>query len=73
MNQKDIKRTKEVIKIMKEKKIPKCPNCEEKLIKIEYGLAGKPENDEAILGGCVMFDDSPVYHCINCNKDFLRI
>lgn len=68
-------KTKEVIKIIKEKKKknPNCPNCGKKLAKIEYGLAGEePKNDDVVLGGCVVFDNSPVYHCKNCNKDFLE-
>lgn len=70
-----IEKTKEIIKILKKKKkeIPTCPNCNKKLAKIEYGLpAEKPKNDDIVLGGCVMFEDSPVYHCNNCNKDFMN-
>lgn len=68
-------KTKEVIRIIREKKEknPVCPNCGKKLAKIEYGLAGEePKNDDVVLGGCVVFDDSPTYHCKNCNKDFLE-
>ncbi len=51
-----------------------CPNCDNKLSLILYGLPTQEllDNlpDDVILGGCMLTGDDPVYHCPNCNKDY---
>jgi len=58
----------------------KCPNCGFKPIAVyQYGepyytpeLVQDLENNKIILGGCCFSDDSPLWHCTNCNSDFFR-
>ena len=56
-------------------KIIKCPNCNNKMIKIEYGMP----SDELIelsekgiiqLGGCTITDSDPIYYCKNCRRKY---
>ena len=56
----------------KESKPSKCPHCGSADIKkILYGMP-LPEVDlsKYIIGGCVAFDDSPVWGCVNCSAGF---
>ncbi len=54
----------------------KCPLCKGNLVPIIYGMpmddeiVKKHENKEILLGGCMIEQDSPKYHCYNCNKSF---
>jgi len=55
-----------------------CPFCKSKKVRgIIYGEIGfRDEQDEIefkkryVLGGCTISDDSPIFHCDNCSKDF---
>ena len=54
---------------------PKCPYCSSKLIEIVYGMPSpeafeKVEKGELYLGGCIIEDNQPKYHCNKCNKRF---
>ena len=56
---------------------PKCPNCGEKLLKIIYGMPGpdtieKVEQGEVFLGGCMISDSDPVYHCNICKRSYFE-
>ena len=53
----------------------KCPKCGKDLVDIIYGYPTPEcfdaEDEKKIyLGGCCTFDDSPKYHCFNCELDF---
>ena len=59
----------------KREKIIKCPNCNNKMIRIEYGMP----SDELIelsekgiihLGGCCIGEDDPIYYCKNCKRKY---
>ncbi len=55
---------------------PKCPNCGSlDTRKYLYGYPPANFNDkEFILGGDVLFESNPLYHCNNCGTDFgLRV
>ena len=55
-----------------------CPKCGSKNVaKILYGypafnekLKKQLDNGEIVLGGCVIFDEDPKYHCNDCKEDF---
>ena len=54
---------------------PKCPNCGSKLIEIIYGMPDsvigkKAINGEVFLGGCMVENDNPKYHCNNCERSY---
>jgi hypothetical protein len=57
---------------------PLCPKCQsENTCEILYGMQDytdeldrELESRKVHLGGCVMDDDSPVYHCNTCNAHF---
>ncbi len=60
-----------------EKEKPKCPQCgSERVRKYLYGLldpgfAARPDFDKLyIAGGCLIWPDSPHYHCDECGTDF---
>ena len=55
----------------------KCPECldEKSIITIEYGFPGqemreKYERGEIKLGGCVISEDNPEYHCNKCENEW---
>ena len=55
----------------------KCPKCGSKRVApILYGMPAydeelqrQLENEELYLGGCLMSEDAPEYHCFECGKD----
>lgn len=54
---------------------PKCPNCGNKMIKIEYGMCLPEEWEEAekgsiYLGGCCVEDIE--YHCNTCGRGYSK-
>ena len=54
---------------------PNCPNCGNKMLEIVYGMPGsdiieKVENGEIFLGGCMISECNPVYHCNNCRRSY---
>lgn len=56
---------------------PKCPNCGSKMLKIEYGMPGPEIIDKAkagriFLGGCMVEDENPEYHCNNCKRSYYK-
>ena len=56
-------------------KIIKCPNCNNKMIKIEYGMPSNElielsEKGIIHLGGCSISDDDPIYYCNNCKRKY---
>ena len=53
----------------------KCPNCENDLVKIIYGMPSsdiieKVKKKEVYIGGCEITDYVPIYHCYNCNRNY---
>ena len=53
----------------------KCPNCNNKLVEIVYGLPTvelmeKALKKEVSLGGCIIIGEMPRYHCLKCNKKY---
>lgn len=47
----------------------KCPTCQHEgtIRTIIYGMQLYPvDESKFLLGGCVIDEDSPKYHCINC-------
>lgn len=58
-------------------KKPACPQCRKSshVIPIVYGLPGKALMDESAqgkvkLGGCIVSDQNPQWHCKSCDKDW---
>jgi len=56
---------------------PKCPECGEKLLPIEYGMPGpdlfeKVEKGEVYIGGCIIEDIQPIYHCNKCRRNYFK-
>lgn len=53
-----------------------CPECgSDKVATILYGLITfEPENfpERYNMGGCEVFDDSPLYHCDDCHHEWGR-
>ena len=52
-----------------------CPKCREKIVPIVYGFPApetfeKAERKEVSLGGCMISEYNPKYHCYNCNRDY---
>ena len=55
-----------------------CPNCGNELSEIIYGkvnldddeLKKEIDDNKIILGGCVIYEDSPKYYCRFCNHYF---
>ena len=61
--------------IVKQVYMKKCPNCNNKLVEIVYGLPTvelmeKALKKEVSLGGCIIIGDMPRYHCLKCNKKY---
>ena len=53
----------------------KCPNCNNKLIEVVYGLPTvelmeKAEKNEVSLGWCIILGEMPRYHCLHCDKKY---
>lgn len=54
-----------------------CPNCSsENTVTIMYGKPAENllimiQNDQAMLGGCVINPDSPNMHCKDCGHEFI--
>ena len=53
----------------------KCPNCGFKLVEIIYGLPDsklgeKAKRGEVFLGGCMMEEENPKYHCNKCKRSY---
>ena len=56
---------------------PKCPNCGSKLLEIVYGMPDseigeKAMNGELFLGGCLIGEDNPKYHCNTCERSYFE-
>jgi len=56
---------------------PKCPNCNNKMIKIVYGMPDtdtmeKAQKGELFLGGCVIEEFQPEYHCNKCRRSYSK-
>ena len=56
-------------------KIIKCPNCNNKMIKIVYGMPSNElfelsEKGIILLGGCSISNDDPIYYCSNCRRKY---
>ena len=56
---------------------PKCPNCGGKLLEIVYGMPDsetgeKAMKEELFLGGCMIDDDNPKYHCNVCRRSYFK-
>ncbi len=54
---------------------PRCPNCTNKMIKIVYGMPDtdtmeKAQRGELFLGGCVIEEFQPEYHCNKCRRSY---
>ena len=54
-----------------------CPNCGKKLLDIVYGMPAsetieKSKKGELFLGGCMIEDKQPVYHCNNCRRSYSK-
>ena len=53
-----------------------CPSCKSNnVVPIAYGLPGFKMQEEAIqgkihLGGCVIEEDAPDFHCNDCERDW---
>lgn len=58
--------------------MPKCPKCGSKNIgRYMYGLPvfsdellKEIDSGKIILGGCIIMEGAPKYHCNDCNEDF---
>ena len=53
----------------------KCPYCDSSdgVRKFLYGMPyGGPDETKYVLGGCLVFDDSPDYKCLTCGLGFKR-
>jgi hypothetical protein len=63
---------------MKSYKKNKCPYCNSKdVAKILYGLPSfskklekELESGKLVLGGCCISEDSPLFHCNKCTKEW---
>ncbi len=53
-----------------------CPSCKShNVVQIAYGLPGLEMREEAVkgkihLGGCMIEDDSPDFHCNDCEREW---
>ncbi|MDH5756340.1 MAG: hypothetical protein OEZ55_06715 [Nitrospinota bacterium] len=58
---------------------PPCPECgADDILPIRYGMPGtemmrEMEEGKAVLGGCVIDEDAPVWLCRACNHKFGRL
>ena len=56
--------------------VKRCPRCNsEDVVPILYGLPGPEMTEESIrgrvvLGGCIVFPDTPDHTCRNCGHDW---
>jgi len=56
----------------------KCPFCNSKRVaEILYGMPAfskeleqELKDEKIFLGGCVIHDDIPLFHCFKCGKDW---
>ena len=75
-----LEKTKNIIKILEtssNSKNIKCPNCGHKMIEIVYGMPSlktfeKAKKGKIFLGGCIIEDNQPKYHCNNCERSYLE-
>lgn len=57
----------------------KCPQCQsKKVVPIIYGMPTQETFEEAeegklIIGGCCLSDDSPEWHCNDCQHEFNKL
>ena len=54
-------------------KAPPCPRCNGAAVPIVYGLGPPSEaydRGEIVLGGCVVDENSPAWHCQGCGHEF---
>jgi len=53
------------------KKNPNCKTCGQQLKRIVYGFPSSmpTEEDNWVLGGCVVTGDDPQYYCPNCDNE----
>lgn len=54
---------------------PKCPNCGSQMVEIIYGMPNsktkeKAQKKELFLGGCIIGDKNPKYHCNKCRRSY---
>lgn len=54
-----------------------CPTCGKKLLNIVYGMPDtetieRAKREELFLGGCMVEDNQPKYHCNNCRRSYSR-
>jgi hypothetical protein len=52
-----------------------CPECGGKGLRIVYGLpslelAEAADRGEVVLGGCVVGDENPNRHCVQCSSEW---
>ena len=52
-----------------------CPICNKTMVKIIYGepdlkLFERAEQKKVFLGGCLVSDNDPKYHCYICERNF---
>lgn len=57
--------------------IKRCPNCNNKLLDIVYGMPDytigeKAMKGEIFLGGCMISDNDPIYHCNHCRRSYFK-
>ncbi|MEG0873408.1 MAG: hypothetical protein RSE57_05625, partial [Clostridia bacterium] len=55
----------------------KCPICKSKMVNIIYGMPSsevivQAEKQKIFIGGCLVMENNPVYHCYNCQKSFSK-
>lgn len=55
----------------------KCPNCNDNLVEIIYGMPqmeyiNKAKKKEVYLGGCEIVIPHPIYHCYKCNRNYYK-
>lgn len=55
----------------------KCPICKSNMVSILYGMPSseaieKAERQELFIGGCMITNDNPKYHCYKCQKSFSK-
>lgn len=59
-------------------KAPPCPNCgSTDTVPIIYGLPAEEAFEEeregkVVLGGCIIFENSPKWHCKSCGYEWGR-
>ena len=54
-----------------------CPNCGKKMLDIVYGMPApetieKAKRGELFLGGCMIKDNQPEYHCNICRRSYSK-